>query len=1344
MTAPPAWRLRSVFISSTFRDTHAERDWLRQRTFPELEERLRALRCRIEPIDLRWGVDTTQTAQHDAKQLLILKVCLAEVERSRPFFLAILGDRYGWIPPAQRLQAAAREAGLPEPDVGRSVTELEIDFGVLASPSQRHRCFFYFRKPLPYHEMPPKEAALYSDAYGGTPEAEAAVERLTQLKTRISKQFPNRVRFYDAAWDSGRQMVTGLEQWGHQVLEDLWSAFTTGAGLAEDPATAPAIHDPERFAIEEFIEDRARGFVGRERLVQQLVAFAASTTDSDAPWGTCVTGSPGTGKSALFAMLNRTLGTNAPLVLSHAVGITPNSSRVDAMLRRWCEDLGASLGERTFDGEIPLEHAFAHLLRRASARRRVVLLMDALEQLESTPRARHWTWLPKPWPPNVCLVAMAVPGPSSQPLIELPGVRHIELSPLEPNEAAAIARSLCARYRRTLSDQVLRKLMSKRDRDGRPACGNALWLTLAVEELNLLDADDFARLERDFSGSAEERILGLLEAVVDSMPGDVPQLYEWLLERAEALHGRLAPAVVELLALGRAGWRDFDLRSLVPQQTGQPWDDLSFAALRRTLRAHLVQRGVNSQWAFAHRQLQVAVLNRHLADAARAKELHDRIARHLETLPREDPVHESETMVHLVRAHADLRAARFYASNLSPGEAAGAAAALTDEMLSRGGDTDVTPARVASLVGTAGLSETETDTLAQRLLLNVGDNLRSAGATTVQFDLTAVIEASLSKFVARRPTIVKWQATLSIAREKMGDLLLMERGDSEAALRLYRANLETAENLAKAYPDSLFLRHDVAASFEKVGDALLRRGDSTGALDAYHVMVATHEALAQAGWRPSQTVVSAAHNKVGDALFSRADFPDALISYRRGLAVAREIAGLEPDNPTAQRDLGVALERVGSSLRMLRDYRASLEMHRECLAIAEKRALADPDDRTRQAELGGALEHVATGQAFVGDLSEALRFAQSARAVRAKLTRIDPENLQWARDLATNDERVGDFCAALGHMPAALEAYQSSLTISERLSQIDPARADWRRSLVLMRARIARVLGSQGDRAVAVRWYRAALDEAKALSAADPRNATWQRDAFSAYADLGDALAAAGDWHGALEAYRVARPIGERLSARDPGDVHLRLSLASIAEGIGLALREAKNFAGAATEFRQAVALCDRAGAVDENAHHIWYRLLVLNTRLADTLDDLGERKRAVQSYRTAVSFGDRLLALNRSEQPWQYELSQTHEHFGFVLAALNDLGGALMAYETAVALRQTLVQARNAKPLERRDFALLLFKTASVLVRQERMEAATRLLTRCRVLLQELHRAGIDIGPDAARILQRLTAEFD
>ncbi len=42
------WRTRPIFISSTFRDMHAERDCLRQHVFPRLEEELLKRRHHLE------------------------------------------------------------------------------------------------------------------------------------------------------------------------------------------------------------------------------------------------------------------------------------------------------------------------------------------------------------------------------------------------------------------------------------------------------------------------------------------------------------------------------------------------------------------------------------------------------------------------------------------------------------------------------------------------------------------------------------------------------------------------------------------------------------------------------------------------------------------------------------------------------------------------------------------------------------------------------------------------------------------------------------------------------------------------------------------------------------------------------------------------------------------------------------------------------------------------------------------------------------------------------------------------------------------------------------------------
>ena len=105
---------------------NAERGWLRDHVIPELEERLRERRHHLEVIDLRWGVETGAETDTEKKEMLVLKVCLDEIRRSRPFLIVLLGDRYGWVPPTARIARAAQEAGYENDLTGKSVTALEI------------------------------------------------------------------------------------------------------------------------------------------------------------------------------------------------------------------------------------------------------------------------------------------------------------------------------------------------------------------------------------------------------------------------------------------------------------------------------------------------------------------------------------------------------------------------------------------------------------------------------------------------------------------------------------------------------------------------------------------------------------------------------------------------------------------------------------------------------------------------------------------------------------------------------------------------------------------------------------------------------------------------------------------------------------------------------------------------------------------------------------------------------------------------------------------------------------------------------------------------------------------
>jgi preprotein translocase subunit SecA/nephrocystin-3 len=67
-----------VFISSTFRDMHAERDILIKKIFPQLRKLREERAVSWTDVDLRWGITDEETAEGK-----VLPLCLAEIERSR-------------------------------------------------------------------------------------------------------------------------------------------------------------------------------------------------------------------------------------------------------------------------------------------------------------------------------------------------------------------------------------------------------------------------------------------------------------------------------------------------------------------------------------------------------------------------------------------------------------------------------------------------------------------------------------------------------------------------------------------------------------------------------------------------------------------------------------------------------------------------------------------------------------------------------------------------------------------------------------------------------------------------------------------------------------------------------------------------------------------------------------------------------------------------------------------------------------------------------------------------------------------------------------------------------------
>ena len=605
----PEGRTIRVFISSTFQDMGAERDELVKQAFPELRKLCEERAVTWGEVDLRWGITDEQRAEGQ-----VLPVCLAEIKRCRPYFIGILGERYGWdgidVPP----QLTSVEPWLVEHvQTRKSITELEILHGVLNEPSMSGQAFFYFRDPAYARPRGMIEVPTDQDIRDlGLVEAEARAE------TRRAKLAALKQRIRDAHRDgklahAPREGFATPAALAEMVKQDLRLIIDTRFPEQSEPD--PLAREAARH--EAFGTSRAQIYIARPELYASLDSFVAG---HGLPL--VVLGESGSGKSALLAnwvrrlraMVSRTQPAVAPLVIEHFFGATPASTDCAAMVRRILGEIS-----RHFDLslEIPdrpemLQAAFADSLSRAAAEGTVVLVLDGLNQLEGRDQAPALAWLPSALPPNVRLLLSTLPGPSFEALKQR-GWPTLNVNPLSIAERRElISTYLKRKYGRELSPARMDLVSTA------PQVANPLYLLTLLEEL------------RQWGDNATlgERIAHYLSAA--SPRG----LFIKVLERWEQDFEHERPGLVRdamsALWVARWGLSEAELVDILghPERLGEPLPMAIWSPFHLGADASLIDR--SGLLGFAHDYLRQAVAARYLSTVDGQRRAHVDLADYFE------------------------------------------------------------------------------------------------------------------------------------------------------------------------------------------------------------------------------------------------------------------------------------------------------------------------------------------------------------------------------------------------------------------------------------------------------------------------------------------------------------------------------------------------------------------------------------------------------------------------------------------------------------------------------------------------------------------------------------------
>ncbi len=419
-----------VFISSTFRDMMQEREYLMKNIFPKLRKLCRANGFDFTEVDLRWGI-----TEKDAENGKVIEICLNEIDKSRPFFIGIIGERYGWVPEyedSSNFKKMLSNYDWLENDVqsGLSVTEMEVQYGVLRNPAMKGNAFFYIRDK----NITPNDSSFFEILDS------SEHKKLEKLKSQLREQetFPS-------------TDYSSIEDLGNSIFDNLRKAIF-GDELADNKLSEL---DEARDKQINFVKSYTDFYIPDNKSSVKLLNFTTSKSNK-----LVIYGKNGIGKTALLAnfVKEQYLNTGKSPVIFHFVEADEGNRKSGEIIKRIIGEINqfsfTGIDFPNIDHQNPapiLEDVFSKINED------IIIIIDELEKIWTHEFFARLYWLPENIPTNVKFVLSTNEKNLFNSLIEK-GYESITLELLEKSKRETFITSYLNKFGKKLPTSVVDKI----------------------------------------------------------------------------------------------------------------------------------------------------------------------------------------------------------------------------------------------------------------------------------------------------------------------------------------------------------------------------------------------------------------------------------------------------------------------------------------------------------------------------------------------------------------------------------------------------------------------------------------------------------------------------------------------------------------------------------------------------------------------------------------------------------------------------------------------------------------------------------------------------------------------